>query len=124
VLRELPWASLLDLALDFEPRTLAAGEQLFGFGDPGFEGYLLRGGAILFSDGDGTPLEELHTAGEFFGGRSALYGTARSATATASMPSEIWALPTPALERVNLLYPNLLLHLRAVEATHQSKRRA
>lgn len=122
VLRELPWASLLDLALDLQPRRLATGEQLFGYGDSGYEGYLLRSGAILFSDESGAPLEELQAAGEFFGGRSALYGMPRSATAHAAEPSEVWCLSAPALERLNLLYPNLLLHLRAVEASHASRR--
>jgi CRP-like cAMP-binding protein/ribonuclease BN (tRNA processing enzyme) len=124
VLRELPWASLLDLALDLQPRKLAAGEQLFAVGDTGYEGYMLRSGTILFSDESGAPVEELRTAGEFFGGRAALYGTPRSATAQAVEPSEIWCLSAPALERLNLLYPNLLLHLRAVEASHASRRRA
>jgi CRP-like cAMP-binding protein/ribonuclease BN (tRNA processing enzyme) len=123
VLGELPWGSLLDLALDFQPRHLAAGEQLFAYGDAGYEGYLLKSGAIRFSDAGEAMLEELRAPGEFFGGRSALYGTARSAGARAIEPSEIWALAAPALERLNLLYPNLLLHLRAVEASHQSKRK-
>jgi CRP-like cAMP-binding protein/ribonuclease BN (tRNA processing enzyme) len=122
VLRELPWGSLLDLALDFQPRQLRAGEQLFAHGDTGFEGYLLKEGAILFSDEDDEALEELRAPGEFFGGRSALYGTPRSATARATTPSEVWALATPALERLHMLYPNLLLHLRAVEASHRRKR--
>jgi len=122
VLRELPWASLLDLTLDLEPRLLAPGEQLFAYGDVGYEGFLLKRGSILFTDEDGTQIEELHAPGEFFGGRSALYGMPRSATAQATAQSEVWALSTPALERLNLLYPNLLLHLRAVEAGHQSKR--
>jgi CRP-like cAMP-binding protein len=122
VLRELPWGSLLDLALDFQPRQLAGGELLFAYGDAGFEGYLLKAGAILFSDEGDEALEELRAPGEFFGGRSALYGTPRSATARATAPSEVWALATPALERLHMLYPNLLLHLRAVEASHRRKR--
>jgi CRP-like cAMP-binding protein/ribonuclease BN (tRNA processing enzyme) len=124
VLRDLPWASLLDVALDLQPRQLAAGERLFTYGEPGYEGFLLRSGAIMLSDESDADLEELRTAGEFFGGRSALYGAPRTASAHAAESSEVWALPAPALERLNLLYPNLLLHLRAVEAGHASKRRA
>jgi CRP-like cAMP-binding protein len=122
VLRELPWASLLDLALVLAPRRLAAGEQLFACGDAGFEGYLLRSGAISFSDERGAPLDELRVEGGFFGARAALYGTPRTATARALGPSEVWAFNTPALERLSMLYPNLLLHLRAVEAHHASRR--
>jgi CRP-like cAMP-binding protein/ribonuclease BN (tRNA processing enzyme) len=122
VLRELPWASLLDLALDLQPRRLAAGELLFAHGDLGYEGFVLRAGSILFADASGAPLETIAAAGEFFGCRSALYGTPRSASAAAATPTEVWSLDAPALERLNLLYPNLLLHLRAVEAGHAARR--
>ncbi len=121
VLRELPWASLLDLALDLEPRMLKADEQLFAYGEPGFEGYLLVSGAMDFFDEDGKLLEQIDRPGEFFGGRAALYGTPRSASAHASVGTEVWALPATALERLNMLYPNILLHLRAVEAGHQQR---
>jgi len=123
VLRDLPWANLLDLALDFEPRRLAAGELLFAAGEPGYEGYVLVAGELRFSDEAGQPIEELAGPGEFFGGRAALYGIPRSATVAAASPAEVWALPAPALERLNLLYPNILLHLRAIEASHQMKRK-
>lgn len=124
VLRELPWASLLDLALDLQVRQLGADEQLFGHGEVGYEGFVLKMGAILFTDESGAPIEEIAASGEFFGARSALYGLPRSATARATAPSEVWALSAPTLERLNLLYPNLLLHLRAVETGRQSGRRA
>ncbi|NTU83130.1 MAG: cyclic nucleotide-binding domain-containing protein [Chloroflexales bacterium] len=123
VLRELPWASRLDLALDFQPRQLAVGEQLFAHGEAGYEGYMLVTGAVLFIDEAGAEIEVLREPGEFFGGRSALYGRPRSATSRAVVPTIVWALPAPALERLNLLYPNLLLHMRIVEAGHQQKRK-
>lgn len=121
VLRELPWASLLDVALDLEPRMLQPDEQLFAYGEPGFEGYLLVSGAMQFYDQSGQLLEAITRPGEFFGGRAALYGTPRSASARAGALSEVWALPATALERLNMLYPNILLHLRAVEAGHQQR---
>lgn len=121
VLRELPWASLLDLALDLEPRTLQPNEQLFTYGEPGFEGYLLVSGAMRFTDESGKLLEQIDRPGEFFGGRAALYGTPRSASAQAGVLTVVWALPARALERLNMLYPNILLHLRAVEAGHQQR---
>jgi CRP-like cAMP-binding protein len=122
VLRDLPWASLLDLALDFQPRQLAAGELLFSYGDPGYEGYLLVSGGVDFNDASGMALGTLSDPGQFFGGRSALYGTPRSASARASSLCEIWELSAPAIQRLNLLYPNILLHLRAVEAGHLRSR--
>lgn len=115
-LRDLPWANLLDLALDFQPHQIASGELLFNYGDPGFEGYLLVKGAIAFNDKNGKQIDILNEPGQFFGGRSALYGTPRSASAYANTDAEIWELSAPAIQRLNLLYPNILLHLRAVEA--------
>jgi CRP-like cAMP-binding protein len=114
---------MLDLALDFQPRQMVAGEPLFSYGDPGYEGYMLVSGAIAFSDASGGLIDILREPGQFFGGRSALYGTPRSASARADSASEIWELSAPALQRLNLLYPNLLLHLRAVEAGLQRSRR-
>ncbi|NNJ09794.1 cyclic nucleotide-binding domain-containing protein [Chloroflexales bacterium ZM16-3] len=122
VLRDLPWAGLLDLALDFLPRQVDADEPLFSYGEPGYEGYLLVAGAIRFSDASGGLIDILSEPGQFFGGRSALYGTPRSASARASVASEIWELSAPALQRLNLLYPNILLHMRAVEAGLQRSR--
>ncbi len=123
VLRDMPWASRLDLALDFLPRQMTAGEPLFSYGDPGYEGYLLVQGAITFSDGSGGLIDTLRNPGQFFGGRSALYGFPRSASAHASAASEIWEIPAPAIQRLNLLYPNVLLHLRAIETGLQRRRR-
>ncbi|RRR73350.1 MAG: cyclic nucleotide-binding domain-containing protein [Candidatus Viridilinea halotolerans] len=123
VLRELPWASLLDLALDLRPRQLASDEQLFAYGEPGYEGFVLVNGALQFTDADGAMIEILQTPGEFFGGRAAIYGRPRSASASATMPTTVWALSAAALERLNLLYPNLLMHLRAVEAGHRRRRK-
>jgi CRP-like cAMP-binding protein len=123
VLRELPWATLIDLALDFRPRIMAPDEQLFANGEPGYEGYVLVEGAVRFSDATNYEIEVLQAPGEFFGARSALYGLPRSANAYAVGTTTVWALPAPALERLNLLYPNILLHLRAVEANHALKRK-
>nr|WP_044199461.1 cyclic nucleotide-binding domain-containing protein [Oscillochloris trichoides] len=123
VLRELPWASLLDLALDFQPRQVASGEMLFNYGDPGYDGYVLVLGEIAFSDANGTLIDMISEPGQFFGGRSALYGTPRSASARATVDSEIWELSAPAIQRLNLLYPNILMHLRAVEAELQRSRK-
>ena len=122
VLCELPWASRLDLALDFQPQHLAIGEQLFAYGEAGYVGYLLVSGAVLFSDETGAALEVLREPGTFFGGRSALYSRPRNATAHAVVATTVWILPAPALERLNLLYPQLLLHLRATEAGFERSR--
>lgn len=124
VLKDLPWASLLDLALDFQPRRLSAGEELFAYGDPGFEGYMLVSGAIRFYDDQGLLIDELHMPGELFGSRAVLYGSLRNATARAHQDSEVWSLPSPALQRLHMIYPNLLMHLRAIESTRQHRQTA
>ncbi len=112
----LPWATLLDLALDFQPRQYRAGEWLFHFGEPGHECYLLISGTVHVIDKNNESLGDFSAPGEFFGGRAALYGTPRNASAQVLSPGEIWALPAPALHRLNGIYSNVLLHLRALEA--------
>jgi CRP-like cAMP-binding protein len=61
-------------------------------------------------------LGEFAAPGEFFGGRAALFGTPRNASAQATAPCEVWALPAPALHRLQTVYPQVLLHLRVVES--------
>jgi CRP-like cAMP-binding protein/ribonuclease BN (tRNA processing enzyme) len=112
----LPWATLLDLALDFELRHLVAGEQLFGQGEAGYEAYIIMTGAIMLHHQDAQGLRMVDQPGEFFGGRAVLFGSLRTATAQATQDSELWVLPAPALQRLHILYPGLLLHLRAIES--------
>ncbi len=112
----LPWATLLDLALDFQPRHLPADEYLFKVGETGYECYLLVSGSVGIIGARGEDLGELATPGEFFGGRAALFGTPRNASALTRTPCEVWALPAPALNRLQTVYPNVLLHLRVVES--------
>ncbi len=114
--RHLPWTTLLDLALDFQPMSMPTGRLLFEYGSPGYECYLLISGAITIFDQQLAPLGEFTRSGEFFGGRSVLFGGARNSYACISQDSEIWALPAPALHRFQYIYPSVILHLRAVEA--------
>lgn len=111
----LAWGTLLDLGLDFEPIHLKAGQQLFAFDDAGDECYLLVSGRVELKTSTEESIGELVAAGEFFGGRAALFGTKRNASAYATEPSEVWALSQSALQRLQVVYPNLVLHLRAVE---------
>jgi CRP-like cAMP-binding protein/ribonuclease BN (tRNA processing enzyme) len=112
----LPWATLLDLALDFQPRQLPADEYIFKLGETGYECYLLVSGSVAIIGARGETLGEFTTPGEFFGGRAALFGTPRNASALTRTPCEVWALPAPALNRLQTVYPNVLLHLRVVES--------
>ncbi len=117
----LPWATLLDLALDFQPRSIPKAEMLFEYGDPGHECFLLVSGAIAVRDQHGELVEELTKAGGFFGGGSALYKRPRNASAYATTDSEVWALPASALHRLQMVYPNVLLHLRVVESSRHGQ---
>ncbi len=117
----LPWATLLDLALDFQPRRLEAGEQLFEYGEPGHECYLLVSGAVAVTNPQGALVEAMETPGGFFGGRAALYKQPRNASAHALKASEVWALPAAALQRLQMVYPHVLLHLRVVEAARHGR---
>ena len=111
----LPWTMLLDLALDFQPIKLPVGRLLFEYGKTGHECYMLVSGAVAILDKDLNPLGTLNESGEFFGARSVLFNQPRNAHACIAEDAEIWALPAPALKRFQLVYPGVILHLRAVE---------
>ena len=115
IFHDLLWSTLLDLALDFVPRQLAAGQHLFTVGDLAEEIYLLITGRIEVVGKEGQSLDGMNEPGTFFGGRGVLYNTLRNASAHAAVPSEVWALPLPALQRLQMVYPHILMHLRAVE---------
>jgi CRP-like cAMP-binding protein/glyoxylase-like metal-dependent hydrolase (beta-lactamase superfamily II) len=112
--KHLPWSTLLDLALDFQPLFLPTGRLLYEYGKPGNECYLLVSGEITLLDKNLKFIGSFDTSGEFFGGRSLLLGTSRNTYACVSQESEIWALPAGALQRLQMLYPSVILHLRSV----------
>ena len=114
--RDVLWSTMLDLALDFTPRTLAAGESLFNAGDPGDESYVLVRGAINVLDGAGDVIDEMRVPGTFFGGRATLYNAPRNAGAVATLPSEVWTLSQSGLQRFQMVYPRLMLHMHVVES--------
>jgi CRP-like cAMP-binding protein/glyoxylase-like metal-dependent hydrolase (beta-lactamase superfamily II) len=115
IFQRLPWVMLLDLALDFQPLNLPTGRLLFEYGKMGHECYMLISGAVTIFDKDLNPLGTLDETGEFFGARSVLFDQPRNAYACISEDAEIWALPAPALKRLQFVYPGVILHLRAVE---------
>jgi len=115
IFRHLPWTMLLDLALDFRPQRLPTGRLLFEYGETGYECYMLVSGAVTIFDKELNPLGTLDVSGEFFGARSVLFNQQRNAYACISDDAEIWTLPAPALQRLQFVYPGMILHLRAVE---------
>jgi len=115
IFQNLPWVMLLDLALDFQPLKLPTGRLLFEYGELGHECYMLVSGSVAVFDKDLNPLGTLDERGEFFGARSVLFDLPRNAYACIAEDAEIWALPKPALKRLQFVYPGVILHLRAVE---------
>ncbi|MDJ0753324.1 MAG: cyclic nucleotide-binding domain-containing protein [Ardenticatenaceae bacterium] len=113
--KDLLWGTLLDMALDFEPRLLESGETLFSFGEPGYECYLLVEGQISVHDANHTQIDVMDEPAIFFGSRTTLYNQLRNATAKADTDSLVWALPAPSLQRLLMVYPHLALHMRALE---------
>jgi CRP-like cAMP-binding protein/glyoxylase-like metal-dependent hydrolase (beta-lactamase superfamily II) len=115
IFSRLLWSTVLDMALDFAPRQLSTGEILFEQGEYPSESYLLVQGGVQIVGVGGEWLGDITEPGSFFGARSAIYKTVRNATAVALTPSEVWVLPLNALQRLQMVYPHLLLHLRAIE---------
>lgn len=115
IFENLPWVMLLDLALDFQTLRLPMGRLLFEYGKFGHECYMLISGSVVIFDKDLNPLGTLDESGEFFGARSVLFDQPRNAYACIAEDAEIWALPAPALKRLQFVYPGVILHLRAVE---------
>jgi len=121
VFGHLPWATLLDLALDFQPQTVAPGHQLYSAGDLAHEGYLLVAGAVEVLDTDGTPLRRVAQPGEFFGIRAALYGMLRDTAACVTEVGEVWMIPAAGVERLVMVNPSMILHLGLTTRMHQSR---
>jgi CRP-like cAMP-binding protein len=107
--------TLLDLALDFQPLQLPTGRLLFEYGELGHECYMLISGSVAIFNKNLESLGTLDETGEFFGARSVLFNQPRNAYACIAEDAEIWALPAPALKRLQFVYPGVILHLRAVE---------
>lgn len=114
--RHLSWGTLLDLALDFEPREYQPGECLFKAGEVGHECFLLVSGEVTVLDENQEVVGTYAEPGEFLGGRTVLFGRVHRVTVCAGQKAEAWVLPVAALQRLQMVYPNVLLQLRAGDA--------
>ncbi len=109
----LPWAILLDLALEFQPREIEEHEQLFAINEPGYEGYLLISGAVAIQDAEGKQIHEFTQPYEFFGIQPALQRAVHTVAARVTASGQVWTLPSAAIQRLHMVYPHVLLHLRS-----------
>ncbi len=123
IFKHLPWATLLDLALDFQPIHLPTGRLLYEYGKPANECYLLISGEVVLFNENLEPLGSFDTSGEFFGGRAVLSGATYKTYAGVSKESVLWSLSSAALQRFQLLYPSIILHLRTVESKRLGEER-
>ena len=100
---------------DFQPRSPAVGEQLFRAGDVADEAFLLVEGEVELRDRNGGLVEVVTSPHVLIGGRAALAGGLHTSAATVTTASTVWALPAAALQRIQMIYPSILFHLRVVE---------
>ncbi len=112
VFQQLPWATLLDLALDFAPLHVRAGQEICQQDESGATGYMLVAGRVAFA---GSSHGESAQPGECFGIRAVLRGEPYRLTVTAATDCVVWAIDAAALQRLYMTYPDVLLHLSAID---------
>jgi CRP-like cAMP-binding protein len=116
-LRELPLFEeltadeLATVAPWFETRRVDAGARLCGEGAPGYMFFVLRSGAASVTGG-GKQLGELR-GGDFFGELAFSGGGRRTATVTATEPSELLVLYGTEFRRLEQEFPAAAERLRA-----------
>lgn len=113
--KEILWADVLSLALDFTPRRLEVGEYLFHAGDVSFECYLHVSGEVELIDRDRHISSKIERPCTFFGSRAVLQNELRQVSAIVTEPAEIWALAAADLQRLHMAHPGITLHLRSAE---------
>lgn len=124
LLKRVPWFELLrtdqlrQLAALLEPAGWAAGETIFGRGDPGAHMYIVVSGQIGISLSEPDRRSDFIAmigTGECFGEMGLLDDLPRSATAVSVVDSEALALEKEKLRGLLLAYPELgLSMLRAL----------
>lgn len=120
LLAEVPLFKLLDeaqrrdLLNALERRTCTEGETLFSFGDPGDSLYIVAGGSVELFVKDTTGAKIVLAVCErrdIFGELSLFDGGARTATAVAVEPSEVWVLERQDLMEFLRVHPDAALDL-------------
>ena len=115
-MRELPrFADLGDeeraaIAPWFTIRRASPGERLCGEGAPGYLFFVLRTGAASVTD-EGTQLAALRS-GDYFGELAFSAGGRRTATVTATEPSEVLVLYGTEYRRLEQEFPGVAARVR------------
>ena len=116
-----PEAAARVAALSTE-RRLAAGEQLFGEGDPGDALYLLTRGSISVVDRSRTQRYVSFSPGMCFGETAVLDGQGRSAAAVADTDSVVHRLAAEDLQALQREDPDSAAQVYRNLAQHLSQR--
>lgn len=97
--------------------TIGAGEHLFQRGDPGFEAFVVAGGRLSATFGEGGVERARFGDGDFFGEFALFANQRRTLTVTAVEDSTLLVLPHARFETLLLLKPEMALVLlhQAVE---------
>ena len=99
------------LAMMLEPRYFDQGEDILRIGEPGKEMYFICRGQVEAFDADGRSLATL-VEGDYFGEKSLMLSTPRSANIKATTPCDLFALEKHELDRVMKDHPHFAATLR------------
>jgi sulfate permease, SulP family len=110
------------LAQTLKPRTLAAGERLFGEGDAGDALYVLTAGSVSVMSASRSQRFASFSPGMSFGETALLDGQGRTADAVADVASQVHVLTAAALARLQAEEPALAAQVYRNLATHLSQR--
>ena len=115
------------LAQQAQIRAYGRGERLVNEGEPGASLFVIRDGVVRLTvaqmDGRQTELASM-TSGQFFGERSLLTGTQRSATVTAETDVVVVVVDKPVLAPILQANPKLVAGLAAVLEQRDADRAA
>lgn len=114
------------VASKMQVRSLAAGEMLFGEGDPGDRLYVVcKGSVSILSQPDRLGRAQRYVSvspGMMIGETAMLDGGGRSAGAVADADTQVHALTMSALEEIGRTHPDLAIRLYRNVALHLSQR--
>ena len=123
----LPGSDLKQIAEQAQVRVYGRGECLVREGEPGGSLFVIRDGVVRLTvaqaDGRQTVLATM-TAGQFFGERSLLTGTSRSATVTADTDVVVVVVDKPVLAPILQANTQLVASLAAVLEQRDADRAA
>lgn len=113
------------IAKDVEIKTLYEGDLLFKQGDSGDSFYIIISGKLRVTRGRGRRAVELANLipGDYVGEEALLYGTPRTATVAAAVPSRLARFSKAAFERLMRISPQMRAFLAATVSSRRLTRK-